>query len=61
MDLVRLRQATAADHAATEDSVPLMRTALTRADYVAVLRRFYRVVRAWDQWADTHAPADLQP
>ncbi len=59
MDLVRLRQATADQHAATESSVPLMSGSLTRAEYIAMLRRFYRIVTAWDRWADAHAPADL--
>ncbi|AFL86944.1 heme oxygenase [Terriglobus roseus DSM 18391] len=60
MDTLRLRQATAADHAGTEDSVPLMSPTLTREQYVDVLRRFYRIVRAWDAWADQHAPEDLR-
>jgi heme oxygenase len=60
MDTLRLRQATSADHAGTEDSVPLMSPTLTREQYVDVLQRFYRIVRAWDAWADTHAPEDLR-
>ncbi|SEB69664.1 biliverdin-producing heme oxygenase [Terriglobus roseus] len=60
MDTLRLRQATASDHAGTEDTVPLMSPALTREQYVDVLGRFYRIVRAWDAWADTHAPEDLR-
>ena len=60
MDTLRLRQATAADHAGTEDAVPLMSPTLTRSEYVDMLRRFYRIVRAWDAWADAHAPEDLR-
>ena len=60
MDTLRLRQATAADHAGTEDSVPLMSPTLTREQYVDALRRFYRIIRAWDAWADAHAPEDLR-
>ena len=60
MDTLRLRQATAADHAGTEDAVPLMSPTLTRTEYVDMLRRFYRIVRAWDAWADAHAPEDLR-
>ena len=61
MDLIRLREQTAGNHAATEDTVPLMSPALTRAEYIATLRRFYRVVSAWDRWVDAHVPADLLP
>ena len=43
MNLLRLRQATAAEHAATEESVPLMSPALTREEYVAVVRRLYQM------------------
>lgn len=60
MDTARLRQATQDEHAATEATVPLMQPALDRAQYVQVLRGFYRIVRAWDVWAQQHAPADLQ-
>ena len=60
MDTARLRQATQDEHAATEATVPLMQPALDRALYVEVLRGFYRIVRAWDVWAQQHAPADLQ-
>ena len=61
MDLIRLREQTSSDHAATEESVPLMSDNLTRAEYVDLLQRFYRVVSAWDDWVDTHAPQDLLP
>ncbi len=60
MDLLRLRQATATEHAATEDSVPLMSDTLTRAGYVETLRHFYCIVDAWDRWADVHVPLDLR-
>ena len=60
MDTARLRQATQEEHAATEATVPLMRPTLDRAQYIEVLRGFYRIVRAWDVWAQQHAPADLQ-
>ena len=61
MDLTQLRKQTAGDHAATEDAVPLMNPGLTRAGYVDMLKRFYRVVSAWDRWVDAHAPQDLLP
>ena len=61
MDLIRLREQTAGEHTQTEDTVPLMSPSLTRAEYVAVLRRFFRVVSAWDRWVDAHAPQDLLP
>jgi heme oxygenase len=61
MDLIRLREQTAGEHAQTEDTVPLMSSTLTRAEYVANLRSFYRVVGAWDRWVDAHAPDDLLP
>ncbi len=60
MDLLRLKQATAADHAATEDSVPLLSQTLTRMEYLECLRRLYQVVNAWDHWADVHVPAAVQ-
>jgi heme oxygenase len=37
-----------------------MSPSLTREQYVDVLRRFYRIVRAWDAWADVHVPEDLR-
>jgi heme oxygenase len=61
MDLIRLREQTAGEHAQTEDTVPLMSPTLTRAEYVENLRSFYRVVGAWDRWVDAHAPQDLLP
>ena len=61
MDLIRLREQTAGNHAATEDTVPLMSATLTRAEYVATLKRFLRVVSAWDRWVDAYAPQDLLP
>ena len=61
MDLMRLRRQTSGEHATTEDTVPLMSPSLTRAEYTAMLRRFYRVVSAWDRWVDGHTPQDLLP
>ncbi len=61
MNLIRLREQTAGEHSQTEDTVPLMSPTLTRAEYVATLRRFHRVVSAWDRWVDAHAPQDLLP
>ena len=60
MDLSRLRQDTAAEHSRTEETVPVMSPTLTREQYVDVLLRFYRVVKAWDQWADRNVPDDLR-
>jgi heme oxygenase (biliverdin-IX-beta and delta-forming) len=61
MDLTRLREQTAAEHAGTEETVPLMSADLTRDAYADTLRRFHRVVAAWDRWADANTPADLLP
>ena len=57
MDLKLLREETRREHEATEAAVPLMQPNLTRADYVAVLQRFYGVVCAWDAVAAAEAPA----
>ena len=61
MDLIRLREQTAGEHAQTEDTVPLMSPALTREQYRSALGRFYGVVSAWDRWVDANAPPDLLP
>lgn len=59
MDLSYLRQATRAEHEGTESTVPLMKEALTRAEYVQTLQRMYRAVAAWDAWSGQHVPARL--
>ncbi|MEK6398449.1 MAG: biliverdin-producing heme oxygenase [Terriglobus sp.] len=61
MDTAQLRTATQSEHSATEGTVPLMSPSLTLAQYGDTLARMYRIVRAWDTWADANAPADLQP
>lgn len=61
MDLSYLKQATRAEHEATESTVPLMAPELTREQYVATLQRMYRAVAAWDDWSLQHVPARLQP
>ena len=61
MDPIRLREQTAGEHAATEDTVPLMSPTLTREEYIVLLGRLYRVVSAWDRWVDANAPPDLLP
>lgn len=61
MDTALLRTATRDEHTATEATVPLMDPSLTLPQYVDVLTRMYRIVRAWDRWADAHVPEDLQP
>ncbi|SDG01250.1 biliverdin-producing heme oxygenase [Terriglobus roseus] len=61
MDTVFLRNQTRDDHSATEGTVPLMDPSLTLPQYGDALTRMYRIVRAWDSWADAHAPGDLQP
>lgn len=61
MDTALLRNATREEHNATEATVPLMDPSLTLTQYGDVLARMYRIVRAWDDWADAHAPNDLKP
>jgi heme oxygenase len=61
MDLARLREETAPEHTATEDTVPLLSPGLDRPNYIETLQRFHRIVSAWDAWSDRHAPADLLP
>ena len=51
MDVELLRRATAADHATVEGAVPLMGEGLTVTEYVAVLRRMYGMVVAWETFA----------
>jgi heme oxygenase (biliverdin-IX-beta and delta-forming) len=61
MDPLKLREATADLHAQTEEGVPLMKPDLTLAEYVSVLRRFYRAVAAWESWAEKHVPERWRP
>ncbi len=59
MDVPRLRADTRLEHLATEEAMPLMRAAITRAEYECILRRLRSVVTRWETWAEAHAPEDL--
>lgn len=61
MDVELLRRATAADHATVEGAVPLMGEGLTVTEYVAVLRRMYGMVAAWEDLCEQRGPGWLQP
>ena len=60
LDLGRLRRETAAEHAAVEESMPLMESSLTRGEYVQCLRRMYGIVAAWEEVATAQAPPWLR-
>jgi heme oxygenase len=61
LDIQRLRDATAADHAAVEETVPLMSGTLTLDEYAACLQRLHGIVSAWEAHAAAVAPPALQP
>ena len=60
MDLRDLREATRAEHDATEALMPLMGPELTRGMYVAVLGMLYPLVLSWEEWAAVSAPEGLR-
>src|SRR5579875_2795412 len=60
MDPRRLREATRAEHEATEALMPLGGADLTREGYAEVLRILEPLVRGWEVWAERNAPADLR-
>ncbi|CAN5671419.1 N/A [soil metagenome] len=60
MNIELLRQATAADHSAVEDSVPLMSSDLTLEVYVATLQRIYGIATAWETASEQKAPLPMQ-
>lgn len=60
MDIELLRRATAGDHAAVEGAVPLMGEELTPLEYVAVLRRMYGLVAAWESFCERSGPGWMQ-
>ena len=48
MDVSRLKASTSEEHQSVEDCLPLMRPDLKRDEYVAVLKRLYGFVAAWE-------------
>lgn len=60
MDPLYLKEATRADHERTENGMRLMDAGLTQTHYVAYLRRFYGIIKAWEDYAAAHAPAEMQ-
>ncbi len=60
MDPRQLREATRAEHEATEATMPLGGADLTRATYIRVLQALEPIVRSWELWAETNAAADLR-
>ncbi len=61
MDIELLRRATAEDHAAVEGAIPLMESGLVLGEYVAVLRRMYGMVAAWERLCERDGPRWMQP
>jgi heme oxygenase (biliverdin-IX-beta and delta-forming) len=59
MDVELLRNETETEHRAVENLMPLMDPGLTPDQYGKTLQLLYRLVRSWEPWAQTHAPADL--
>jgi heme oxygenase (biliverdin-IX-beta and delta-forming) len=51
LDLDLLRRYTTEDHAAVEESMPLMATNLTLTEYVATLQSIHPVVALWEETA----------
>ncbi len=60
MDPRALRDATRAEHEATEATMPLGGADLTRETYIRVLQALEPMVRSWERWAEHNAPADLR-
>ncbi len=60
MDPQELRDATRAEHDATESLMPLMSTGLTREIYVQVLGALSPLVQGWESWVDGVASGDLR-
>lgn len=60
MDVLRLKDSTLEEHQAVEDCLPLMRPDLTREEYVAVLKRLYGIVAAWEALVDRRFEGSLR-
>ena len=60
MDLRFLREATRAEHEATEAMMPLGGADLSRDVYVRVLQVLEPLIRTWETWAERAAPPDLR-
>lgn len=61
MDPRHLREATRAEHEATEALMPLMGPELTKELYVEVLRTLYPLLKGWEAWAGAVASPELRP
>jgi heme oxygenase len=59
LNVERLRQETAADHAAVEGTVPLMIEELDVDFYVSCLRRIHGIVAAWEEFAAANTPEGM--
>ena len=60
MDPRELREATRAEHEATEALMPLGGADLSREGYAEVLETLEPLVRGWEAWAERNAPDDLR-
>ena len=61
MDTDYLRSATRTEHEATEATLPLMDSMLTKEQYVAALQGMLRAIEAWDAWTAISCPPRLKP
>jgi heme oxygenase len=60
LDMARLRCETAAEHIAVERSVPLMKSDLTKEEYVSTIGKIYQFVELWEERAAVEAPGWLR-
>lgn len=60
VQIARLREATAEDHASVEGGMSLMAPDLDRETYLATLQRIFGVVSAWESFAEAAAPPELR-
>ena len=60
MDSRELREATRAEHEATEALMPLTAPGLTREIYVRVLQTLFPLLRGWEVWVEGVAEGDLR-
>jgi heme oxygenase len=58
--MVRLRFETTAEHIAIERSVPLMKSDLTKEEYVPTIGKIYQFVQLWEESAAVEAPGWLR-
>jgi heme oxygenase (biliverdin-IX-beta and delta-forming) len=60
MDPRHLREATRAEHEATEAVMPLMSTGLSLQEYRRVLEAMLPIVASWERWAGAEAPSAMR-